>query len=372
MKFSIYKNVLLKSLTSVGRAASSYSPLPILSGIKLRASENGLYLVATDTNITIQEMIPVNDDTKLSIDKYGEVVLDARYILEAVRKLDSKYVSIEIIDGSLTKISGNNAEYMINGSSANNYPAIDLNKPEMSFKIPAFKLKEIINQTSFACATSEERPIFTGVNFILDGNQLNCVATNSYRLAKKVVELETEGQFNITVPASNLNEVEKTINRNEPVEIAVSNKVVQFYIEDTLIQSRLVDGLFPDINRLIPSEFAYELVVNSGEFVSAIDRSSFLKSDGYWNVRLEANNEGVTISSKSQEIGSSHEVFSPVDYKGGNLKISFSGRYMIEALKSFKTEEVKILFVGEMQAFILTKPGDDSVLQLVLPVRTFD
>lgn len=372
MKFSIYKNVFLKALNSVGAAASVHSPLPILSGIKLSAKEDGLWLLASDTNITIQEKIEVNDDTKLSIEKYGDVVLDSRYISEAVRKLDSMLVNFNIIDGALCLISGNNAEYEINGINASEFPDIDLTKGDKAFTISAFKLREIINQTAFASATSEERPIFTGVNFILDGNVLNAVATNSYRLAKKTVTLDIEDNFNITVPSSNLNEVVKAIESNDDIEITVSNKVIQFFIGSKLIQSRLVDGLFPDINRLIPHEFAYELTVNTAELISSIDRSSFLKSDGYWNVRLEANNDEVSISSKAQEIGSSHETFSPIEYKGGSLKISFSGRYMIEALRSFRTDIVKILFVGEMQAFILVNPNDDSVIQLVLPVRTFD
>ncbi len=373
MKFSIYKSVLLKSLNSVGRATSVHSPLPVLSGIKLSASEDGLLLLGSDSNITIQELIETNDDTKLEIEKYGSVVLDSRYIIEAVRKLDSLYVNIEIIDGALTRISGNNAEYEINGMDASNYPDIDLRKADKHFRLPAFKLREIISQTAFACATTEDRPIFTGVNFILDSGVLTAVSTNSYRLAKKTYALNGNvDAFNITVPASNLNEVVKTIHENIDVDVYVSNKIIQFFIDNTLIQSRLVDGLFPDVNRLIPSEFGYELVVNSGDLISSIDRSSFLRSDGYWNVRLESSADEIVIASKSQEIGSSHETLSPIDYKGGKFKIAFNGRYMIEALQSFRTEEVKILFVGEMQAFILMNPNDDSVIQLVLPVRTFD
>ena len=192
-------------------------------------------------------------------------------------------------------------------------------------------------------------------------------------MAKKTYALNGNvDAFNITVPASNLNEVVKTIHENIDVDVYVSNKIIQFFIDNTLIQSRLVDGLFPDVNRLIPSEFGYELVVNSGDLISSIDRSSFLRSDGYWNVRLESSADEIVIASKSQEIGSSHETLSPIDYKGGKFKIAFNGRYMIEALQSFRTEEVKILFVGEMQAFILMNPNDDSVIQLVLPVRTFD
>lgn len=372
MKFNIKKQSFYKALSSVGRAASTHSPLPILSGIKFELRDDALTLIASDSNISIKEVLYANDENKLNVYEEGEVVLESRYILEAVRKLDSDFIDFEIIDGALTRISGNKAEYNINGSKAELYPTIDFTKPTKEFKMPGFKLSEVIQQTAFVCSTSEDRPIFTGVNFKADGNTMNCVATDSYRLAKKSIDLPTPMDFNICIPAVNLYEVSKTISDNKDVHIAVSDKLVQFYVDSTLIQSRLIDGLFPDVNRLIPAEYGFELTVNSHDMISAIDRSSFLKSDGYWTVKLEASNEGVLISSKSQEIGSSEEILKPINYIGGNLKISFSGRYMIEALKSFKTDTVKILFVGEMQAFILKNPEDDSIVQLVLPVRTFD
>ena len=106
--------------------------------------------------------------------------------------------------------------------------------------------------------------------------------------------------------------------------------------------------------------------------INAVDRSSFLKSDGYWTVKLEASQDGVIISSKAQEIGSSEETIVPLDYKGGSLRISFSGRYLIEGLKSFKSDTVKLSFVGEMAAFILQNDSDPSIVQMILPVRTFE
>ncbi|AMC92431.1 DNA polymerase III subunit beta [Erysipelothrix larvae] len=372
MKFSISKSVFLKSLTSVGRASSNHSPLPILSGIKVTVDHQGITLLASNTNITIQEIIDVSEASQLSVAETGSVVLESRYLIEAVRKLDSTLVNVEIIDGALTRISGNNAEYEINGIKGDQFPAIDLTKPDIFFTLSAYKLKEIIKQTAFACSQSEDRPIFTGVNFRADQKTLECVATDSYRLAKKTIELDNPLTFNITVPATNLNEVEKTIDDNNDVGIALSTKYIQFYVGKTLIQSRLLDGMFPDVNRLIPTDFAYELSVDTTDFIAALDRSSFLKNDGYWTVRLETSSELITIRSRSQEIGSSHEVISPIDYKGGSLKITFSGRYMIEALRSFRADVVKILFVAEMQAFILVNPNDESVVQLVLPVRTFD
>ena len=374
MKFTIKKQALYKTLSSVGRASSNFSPLPILSGIKFELYNDSLTLTASDSSISIQEVIKSNDENQLIILEEGSVVLDSRYALESVRKLDNDIVSLEIVDGALTRISANHAEYMINGSKADLYPEIDFAKPENSFKIPGDQLAQIIRQTAFVCSTSEDRPIFTGVNFRTDGNQLHAVATDSYRLAKKVIDIEIEESFdfNISVPADNLYEVQKSIQDNKDVLIAVSDKLVQFYVGDSLIQSRLIDGIFPDVNRLIPKEFGFELSIDKNHFIEAIDRSSFLKNEGYWTVKLEASQDKIELSSRSQEIGSSQEVLQPVEYKGGALKISFSGKYMIDALKSLKSNIVDVKFVGDMQAFILTDPNDDSIVQLVLPVRTFD
>lgn len=374
MKFTIKKNALLTTLTSVGRAASNFSPLPILSGIKFELTMDRLILTASDSSISIREEIIANDKNELEIIEEGAVVLDSRYAIESVRKLDNDHIRIEIVDGALTQISANHAEYVINGSKAELYPEIDFSKPEEGFTIPGDVLEEIIDQTAFVCSNSEERPIFTGVNFRNDGNELHAVATDSYRLAKKVVELEglEELDFNISIPADNLYEVKKTIHSNEDVFVAISDRIVQFYVGDSLIQSRLIDGIFPDINRLIPQEFGFELRIDKNHFIDAIDRSSFLKNEGYWTVKLEASQDSIELSSRSQEIGSSQEVLRPVHYKGGYLKISFSGKYMIDALRSLKSDVIDVKFVGEMQAFVLNDPNDDSILQLVLPVRTFD
>lgn len=372
MKFTIKKTALYKSLSSVGRAASTHSPLPILSGIKFNLVDSTLELTASDSNISIREAIVGNQDNELTVYEEGSVVLEARYILEAVRKLDASIISIEIIDGALTRISGNQAEYNINGTKADTYPLIDFSKPEKTFNINGSILSEIISQTAFVCSTSEDRPIFTGVNMKANGNSLNCIATDSYRLAKKTIVLDEELNFNICVPASNLYEVQKTITPGENVEIAVSDRLVQFYIGPTLIQSRLIDGLFPDVNRLIPNEYGFEILISKSDMINALDRTSFLRADGSWTVKLESSPEKILLSSKSQEIGSSEEVLHPTDYIGGNLKISFSGKYLLEALKSFKSETVKIMFVGEMQAFVLRSPGDESIVQLILPLRTFD
>lgn len=373
MNFTISKRPFYNALSAVSHAISANSPIPALSGIKIEVKEDHLVLTASDSNISIQKQCHPSDDCKINIIETGAIVLDARYILEIVRKIDADIISLEILDGSMTRISGNNAEFNLNGVMVSNYPDIDFSKQSIEFSIPSSVLLKIINQTVFATSDKETRPVLTGVNFKMDANRLECVATDSYRLARKVVVIENEDlHFNVTLPAKSLQEVAKSLDTEMDIVMSVSDKKVQFFLENTLIQTRLIDGLYPETSRLIPLEFAYEFKIDSRDLLNAIDRASFIKSDGVSIVKLSSNENEIEISSKSQEVGSSYEKITPTDYKGGHLEISFSGKYMFEAIRALNAPQVFIQFSGAMKPFILVNPEDDSILQLVLPVRTYN
>jgi len=164
----------------------------------------------------------------------------------------------------------------------------------------------------------------------------------------------------------------RVFEKAEKILIAVSDKKAQFWIEDTIIQTRLIDGVYPETNRLIPVEFKHELVVDSRDILNAIDRAQFIKSDGISIVKLSANSKEVFISTKSQEVGSSVEKIDMISYTGEPLEISFSSRYVLGAIRVLGGNIVKISFSGDMRPFIVQNVDDDSVLQLVLPVRTYN
>ena len=372
MDFRISKRYFYNALSAVARAISVNSPLPSLSGIKIEVLEDEIQLTASDSFISILKTIRKDqEDFTLEINQTGAVVIEAKYILEIVRKIDADEIHVEILDGSLTKISGYFAEFNINGMKAIDYPVIDFSKPDHQFSIEAGVLLKVINQTSFATSDKETRPVLTGVNFRKEGNTLECVATDSYRLAKKAISLNEPGNFNITIPAKALSEIAKTIERESNIDVYVSDKKVQFWIDHTVIQTRLIDGLYPETSRLIPSEFNYELIVDSRDILNAIDRASFIKSEGISIIKLTLSENEVILSSKSQEVGSSTEKITAISYKGNPLEISFSGRYAFDAIKALSGPIVKIEFSGDMKPFVLRSTEDESVLQLVLPVRTY-
>jgi DNA polymerase III subunit beta len=372
MNFKISKRIFYNALSVVSRAISANSPLPWLSGIKLEVKSDQLTLTGSDSDVSIQKVINKNNhEGFFEVYEPGSIVIEAKYILEIVRKIDADELVVELIDGSLTKISGLSAEFNINGMKAEDYPQIDFTMPTKQFEIDADVLLKIITQTGFATSDKETRPVLTGVNFKSEGKRLECVATDSFRLAKKTVELEVENDFNITIPAKSLNEVAKTIERDEKVLVCVSEKKAQFWIDHTVIQTRLIDGAYPETNRLIPNEFLYELTLDSRDILNAIDRASFIKSEGITIIKLSASDKEVIISTKSQEVGSSKEKLSAIKYAGLPLEISFSGRYVFDAVRVLNGSVVKISFSGEMKPFIIRNLDDDSILQLILPVRTY-
>ena len=367
MDFKIKRIELLNALTKVSRAVSIKSPLPVLTGIKFDLKEDELILTGSDSDITIQTSIQDN----IEIIKPGSVVLSSRYILEIIKKIDSEEVHIFIVDGTLTRIEGANSRFDLNGTSYIDYPRIDLNKTGVNLQMKSTDLKEAIEQTSFATSEKETRPVLTGVNFKAKDHILECIATDSYRLAKRILNIDSDISFNIIIPKKSLIEISRIIEKDELIDLYVSDRKVLFVFDHVLIQTRLIDGTFPDTSRLIPDSFDYSMSIDSTSLLNSIDRASLLTNEQTNIVKLTMNQDTVILSSFSQEIGSVEENLSRAFYKGEPLKISFSARYLTDAIKSINGQKVRVLFTGEMKPFIIKDFEREDIIQLVLPVRTY-
>ena len=371
MNFKIAKKEFLDALNLSNRAISSTTPLPSLSGIKIIVTNNSLTLISSDSNISIKTAINNNDTNTLIINEEGDIVIDAKYLLEIVRKIDSESINVETIDGTLVKIYGGNSEFKINGMNTNEYPEINFDiKDNNPFKIETALFNQIIDETSFACSDKETRPVLTGVNLKAENNKLYANATDSYRLATKVVDLNSNLNFNVTVPNKYLNEVCHSISNEKEITIAIDQQKISFIFANTLIQTRVLDDIFPDTSRLIPNEFTQLLKVNSREMINAIDRTSFIKSDGKNIIKMNIKSNKIDLTSSNQ-IGSSYEQISVIDYKGNPLEISCSGKYLQDAIKAIGTDDIIIKFSGELKPMIVQSENDDNLIQLISPVRTY-
>ena len=369
MKFAINRSQLLNTLNIVSKAVSSKNPLNILRGIKFSLTNEGLTLTASDSDISI--ISKINTENNITLFEEGEVVLDAKFILEIVRKIESDIIQFETIEENVINIFDNYSNFSLNCMIAQDYPNIDLSKGINEVTISSKELSSIINKTSFAASDKETRPILTGINLKSHDHLLETVATDSYRLAKTVIAIDSDANFEVTLPAKVLNEVNKIIEEQDNVTINISDAKVIFTFKDTIISTRVISGAYPNTNKLIPASFDYELATMAPSLINAIDRASLLSSDRNNVVKLSMKQDGVSISSRSQEVGSAKETISTFGYKGEPLGISFTAKYVIDAIRSLGSDEIVLYFNGDMKPFVIKAKNDESCVQLVLPVRTY-
>ena len=207
------------------------------------------------------------------------------------------------------------------------------------------------------------------------GNIFECNSTDSYRLARKVVKLEkaSEDSYNIVIPSHNIVEFSRILtDDNEEIELHIFSNKILFKTGNLKFESRLINGTYPNTSNLLPDDSFLVISTKLSDFYDVIDRVSILTSDKEKNiVTLETNDDILILRSSSAEIGRVEEKMKISKNNNENIKISFSAKYMMEALKSFSTETVDIHFVGEIKPILIKSTEDETLTQLVLPIRTY-
>lgn len=372
MKIVIKKQILNEKLNIVSKAISNKNIVPVLSGIKFDLKKEGLFLTTSNDDIAIETCIDKKDIDK--IDETGSIIIPGRYFLEIIRKLEDDIITMET-DGLKIIISTKRGEYSLNGMSTNEFPNIKFDLIEKPIILSQKVLKNIINQTSFAVSTQESRPVLTGINFQIDGDILECTATDSYRLAKKIIHLENKqnSKINIVVPGKNLVELTKIMDDEEKnVELHIFSNNILVKTEDILFQSRLLNNSYPDTSKLIPTDFEVSITIDLVEFYNAIDRVSLLTSEKDKNlVKMELDDKTLVLSSTSQEIGKMEEKLEITKDNEVNMKIAYSSKYMLDALRTLKCEKIEIKLNSEIKPIIIKNTEDENLIQLVLPIKTF-
>lgn len=375
MKFSIDRKQLLEKLNQVSRAISSNSPYPALSGILMNVKNDKIVLTGNDNDITIRTEIHPGELTSLSVFEPGNVLLESRYFLEIVKKMDSVIVEIaDDLTNSVT-IRDDNASFRLNDLKAETYPTISLERPENQILINSEGLRSIINQTVFATSEKNARPVLAGVNFCCENGILNCAATDAYRLARKTIELPEQGEFNITIPSKALQEIIKFITpgENRPIQIFADKKKAQFILDGTIFQTRLIEGRFPEVSKIIPTHnISTTLQLDGPEILRVIDRTNFLTSEKQHLVKMECSSEQIRVKSQSDEIGASDEVLNSFTFEGNNLRVTLNGKYLLDAIKVLNAETVLIEFTGTQSPLKITNPADDTTVMVIVPVRSYD
>lgn len=379
MKFTIKRNAFIKKLTDVQRAISSKTAIEILTGLKITATENSLTLTGSDSDISIENEISTEDSNyELLIDEPGSIVLPARFFSEIIKRLPENTFTIEVNDHFQATITSGQTEYQVNGVNADNYPHLPEIDTNEQLSIPADIMKQVISQTVIAVSTQESRPLLTGVHLTIKKGELHAVATDSHRLSQRKVKLSGAENidYDIIVPGRSLTELSRMIaDSTGNLEIQIAENQILFNFDNTAFYSRLLEGMYPDTDRLIPQSSETEIELNAVSLLHAIERASLLSHEGRNNVvKLSLNSENQTaiLSSNSPEVGNIEEELQFDKLTGNDIEISFNPDYMKAALQAFGQAEVKLSLTLPLRPFTLM-PTEDSedFIQLITPVRTY-
>ena len=377
MNITIDREILLENLNVISRGLPAKSPMPILTGIKLEATDTDLYMTSSNTDISVEVLIT---DSSLHVETPGKTVVPGKFFIEIMKKINSKKVNLFLVDEKILVIKADRGEYKLHIMDYMDYPNIDFVCLENPLTLEASVLKSLIKETVFATAASEKKPILTGVNFCHTDGKLIATATDSFRLSQKIIQIDNYNNFNITIPNKALDELLKAIdNYDENVSLYFANNKLLCKYKNVLFQTRLLDGNYPNTSKLIPSEFPIVIKFNKDELVDAVERVSLLsprdkerdKEITYSIIKLSIKKDRIIeISTNNATIGDAKEELIPTDLEASSpIVIGFSSRYLLEALRSFISTEVSLNLSGEIRPFVIRGENDANLTQLILPVR---
>lgn len=376
IQFSINKSFFLQALTATKRAISSKNAIPILSTIKIEVHAQHIVLTGSNGQISIENTIPVsNENAGLLITSPGAVLLEANFFINIISSLPDVSLDFTEIDHHQIVLTSGKSEITLKGKDVDLYPRLQEMTTENPLVLKTKLLKSIISETAFAASLQESRPILTGVHMVLsEQKEFKAVATDSHRMSQRKLTLEnTSANFNMVIPSKSLREFSAVFTDDiETVEVFFSDSQVLFRSDYISFYTRLLEGNYPDTDRLLTNSFETEVTFNTAALRSAMERA-YLISNATQNgtVKLEITSDSISSHVNSPEVGKVNEELDSISQSGSDLTISFNPTYLIEALKALKSETVMIRFISPVRPFTLM-PGDDTenFVQLITPVRT--
>lgn len=364
MNFVCEKQSLYEAINNVAHAAAIKSTITALEGIKVNIKDNVLEFTGFDLELGIKTEI-----TALTQGS-GEFVINSRLFSDMIRKMPADTVTVTVDETLNTVIKGGTAEYNIICLSAEEYPLLPIFDKEKGIAITQRTLKNMINQTVFAVATSDNKPILTGELFEFDGNNFNLVGIDGYRLAIRTEKASTDEVISFVVPAKALREVAALLKEDDDkyCTLYTSRKHIIFDIAEYQVISRLLEGDFHNYKGSLPDASTTEVILSTRDFINSLERCALLIND-----RMKAPvrcifDKGEVNLTCSTALGKVQDAF-PIDHSGPAVEIGFNCKYLTEALKNTESDKVKLFLNGGVSPMKISPLEGSAYTFLVLPVR---
>lgn len=375
MEFIIEQGIFHQAIQDVSRAVSSKTLNPILSGIKMTVDKDMITLLATNSDLTIQKVIPVccQQSHRLQIIHSGSFIVSGKYLGQIIKKLSGE-IHIKGIALNKIKLISNGIEANLNGLDSIEFPSPPILDDSKDISMPFPDFKRMVKQTLFAVSKSDTRPVLTGVHLSMENGRFSCTATNSHRLAFSRGIVDSRETVSCVVPFAALNECSKVTDiDHENMKLYITKQYIAFQFHSITLFSRLIEGNYPNVESLIPKEARTTLILNKELLKQGIDRASLFGSVIENNkVLLEVTRDlKLRICSTSTEFGEIEEVQSIINLQGeSELSVAIDGNFLMDALKAIEEEVVQLSYSGSMKPLLLQALDSELHFHLISPVRT--
>lgn len=364
MKIICAKNDLLTSINIVLKAVPAKTTTDILECILIKAENGTIKLVSNDMEMGIETVV------KGKIEEEGITAINAKIFSEIVRKLPDNDVKITVGSDYVANIVCEKSKFNIASRDGIQFPALPSIKKDNSIELSEFSLRDIIRQTVFSISDNETNIIMTGEYFDINGNKMRVAALDGHRIAIRNIELKQQyGSYHVIVPGKALIEISKILTgeMDNIVKIYFSEKHIMFELEDTIIVSRLIEGRYYDINRMISEDYETKVTVNNKELISCVDRALLLaKESDKKPVTVDITDQGIELKMKTQ-IGSLDEEIL-AEKEGKDIYLGLNPKYFMDVLRVIDDEKIDIYFVNtKTPCGIRDKEG--KYIYLILPIN---
>ncbi|MFZ0467697.1 MAG: DNA polymerase III subunit beta [Thiogranum sp.] len=365
MKFTVDRETLLKPLQQVIGVVERRQTLPVLGNLLMVAGNNGLVITATDLEVEIQSRVGIE------IDEPGEITLPARKLVDICKALPEGAKVQFSINDQKAQIRSGKSRFTLATLPAADFPLVETIKGDCSFTIPQSRLKELIERTQFSMAQQDVRYYLNGLMLEISNGLLRGVATDGHRLAlcDMPVDIRVSETRQVIVPRKGIQELLRLLESNdELVQVDVGSNHIGISNADIRFSSKLVDGRFPDYDRVVPKG-GDKLVLADRELLrQALSRTSILSNEKYRGIRLNLEKNIIKIQAHNPEQEEADEEFE-VDYTGAGLEIGFNVTYLLDVLSSVRSDHVEITLSDSNSSCLMREPGTEQYRYVVMPMR---
>ena len=365
MKFITEKAQIVDSLQNAAAVAERRQTIPILANLRLKTVDGKLEVTATDLEIQIKTYSDL-----LEIKEEGETTVSARKMSELCRSLpEGENVNFSLSNGKLT-VSSSNFHADFATISSDDFPEIEINEEQTPITVESNVLKRLLSKTSFSMASQDVRYYLNGMLLEIESNKINGVATDGHRLAfsSAVTNAENLDVRNI-LPRKAVLELSKLLSPNEgTVELLIGASYVDVRSENLSFSSKLIDGKYPDYNKVFPTGEPLPLEISKEILQSALSRASVLSNEKYRGVRFQLSEDKLKLTANNPEQESAEEEVDVI-YKGSELEVGFNIGYLLDVLNSIDSETVYFEFYGEDSSCIIREQNSEDDVYVIMPMR---